>query len=156
MAAWKKRSAYCRAVLNYPTRIALDGSLTDEIVDDLARRDLAHHAQRKLAREKPAAAEPVEKPPAKEEPLPEPARVEGPKATCPPELTEGLSLDEQEDQIRFRLRVFRRYERTPQEALLDEAFAITGERLPRSTLAACRTEVWDFLGGADFGASRSG
>jgi hypothetical protein len=34
---WKRRDAYCRAVLDYPTRIALDGSQTGETVDDFAR-----------------------------------------------------------------------------------------------------------------------
>ena len=34
---WKARSAYCRACLIYPGRIALDGSPTGEVVDDEAR-----------------------------------------------------------------------------------------------------------------------
>ena len=29
LSVWKGREAYCRAVLAYPTRIALDGSMTD-------------------------------------------------------------------------------------------------------------------------------
>ena len=59
--------------------------------------------------------------------------------TCPPsppELIEGLNLEEEEDRIRFRLRVFRHFERMAPEALIDEAFAITDERLPRSAAPA--------------------
>jgi sRNA-binding protein len=37
LKVWKQRIPYCRAVLLYPTRIDLDGSTTDEIVDDVAR-----------------------------------------------------------------------------------------------------------------------
>jgi hypothetical protein len=64
-----------------------------------------------------------------------------PKTTPPPDLLDGLDFDREEDRVRFRLRVFRRYERLPQEALLDEAFAIAGERLPRATSVAaiCKT-----------------
>jgi len=145
LAAWKKRNAYCRAVLTYPTRFRLDGSKTDEPVDDIARdharRDIASNQQRKLAREAQAAArkEPAaEKPAAREESIPKP---EPPKAACPPELIEGLNLEEEEDRIRFRLRVFRHFKHMAPEALIDEAFAITGERLPRSAApaAVCKT-----------------
>ena len=107
VAAWKNRNAYCHAVLAYPTRFRLDGSKTDEPVDDIARdharRDIASNHERKLAREAQAAArkEPAaEKPAAREESIPKP---ELPKATCPPELIEGLNLEEEEDRIRFRL-----------------------------------------------------
>jgi hypothetical protein len=143
LAAWKKRTAYCRAVLTYPTRFRLDGSKTDEPVDDIARddarRDIASNQQRKLAREAQAAArkEPAEKPAAREESIPKP---EPPKAYCPHELIEGLNLEE-EDRIRFRLRVFRHFQHLAPETLIDEAFAITSERLPRSaaTAAVCKT-----------------
>ena len=37
LGMWKARDPYCRACLLYPKRIALDGSLTDELVDDEAR-----------------------------------------------------------------------------------------------------------------------
>jgi hypothetical protein len=56
-------------------------------------------------------------------------------------LIEGLNLEEVEDRIRFRLRVFRHFKHMAREALIDEAFAITGERLPRSAVpaAVCKT-----------------
>jgi sRNA-binding protein len=37
LTTWKMREAYCRAVLCYRQRIALDGSVTGEEVDDGAR-----------------------------------------------------------------------------------------------------------------------
>jgi hypothetical protein len=105
-----------RPLATYPTRFRLDGSKTDEPVDDIARdharRDIANNHERKVAREAQAAArkEPAaEKPAAREESIPKP---EPPKAACPPELIEGLNLEEEEDRIRFRLRVvFRHFER---------------------------------------------
>ena len=56
-------------------------------------------------------------------------------------MIEGLNLEEEEDRIRFRLRVFRHFEHMAPEALNDEAFAITGERLPESAASAavCKT-----------------
>lgn len=152
LAVWKKRTAYCRAILAYPTRFRLDGSPTDEIVDDIARNhaqlDLARNQQRKLAREasatdpkaagKDAQSAPlVAESPANKE---EPAVVERPKVACPSQLIEALDLALEQDRIRFRLRVFRHFERMAPEALLDQAFEITGERLPRSAppAAVCK------------------
>jgi hypothetical protein len=37
LSVWKAREAYCRAVLAYPNRVGLDGSQTEQIVDDNAR-----------------------------------------------------------------------------------------------------------------------
>jgi sRNA-binding protein len=34
LAAWKTRQAYCQAILHYPMRINLDGSVSDEDVSD--------------------------------------------------------------------------------------------------------------------------
>jgi hypothetical protein len=49
LRGWKARYAYCRACLVYPTRIALDGSLTEETVDDEARA-MAKRRTERLAR----------------------------------------------------------------------------------------------------------
>jgi hypothetical protein len=86
VAAWKKkRNGYCRAVLTYPTRLRLDGSKTDEPVDDIARdharRDIASNHERKLARDAQAAArkEPAaKKPAAREESIPKPESTKAP------------------------------------------------------------------------------
>jgi sRNA-binding protein len=55
LSVWKQRMAYCRAVLTYPTRFGLDGSKTDEAVDEIARAhasaSIARIESRKLARE---------------------------------------------------------------------------------------------------------
>jgi hypothetical protein len=63
-------------------------------------------------------------------------------------LIEGLNLEEEEDRIRFRLCVFRHFKHIAQEALIDEAFAITGERLPRSAApaAVCKTIAKYWIG----------
>lgn len=37
LSAWKSRAAYCRAVLTYSERIALDGSALGQEVDDKSR-----------------------------------------------------------------------------------------------------------------------
>jgi sRNA-binding protein len=64
---WTARPQYCRACLTYPTRIALDGSPTDELVDDDARAmarerldELARRAAERKARESPPPAGAVE------------------------------------------------------------------------------------------------
>ena len=46
LRAWKLRDAYCKAVLDYPQRINLDGSASGEEIDDTARRN----AKERLAR----------------------------------------------------------------------------------------------------------
>jgi sRNA-binding protein len=54
---WKARSAYCRACLIYPGRIALDGSPTGEVVDDEARamaRELLELRKRRREAERQA------------------------------------------------------------------------------------------------------
>jgi sRNA-binding protein len=38
LSVWKRRETYCRAVLNYSERIALDGTPCGEAVDDKARQ----------------------------------------------------------------------------------------------------------------------
>ena len=135
---WKARDAYCQAVLRHPARIALDGSETGDVVDDVACAN-AHEtlARNERGRERrkmtTAPAVDVAEPSPRSEPPPE--RKERPEAACPPELLQGLDLTRQEDQARFRLRVVRRYQGMSPEALLNEAFAVTGERLPPNTSA---------------------
>jgi sRNA-binding protein len=71
---WKARSAYCRACLSCPGRIALDGSPTGEVVDDearaMAREQLELRKRRRQATalpEKPAEALPPPPPPPPQE-----------------------------------------------------------------------------------------
>ena len=140
---WKGRDAYCQAVLRHPARIALDGSETGDVVDDAAwanaRETLARN-ERGRERRKMTTAPAVEVAEPLPAPEPPPERKERPEAACPPELVDGLELTRREDQARFRLRVVRRYQGMSPEALLDEAFAVTGERLPRgaSATAICK------------------
>ena len=51
---WKSRNAYCRAVLCYSVRVNLDGSLSDETINDrdreLAKGQLAKNAVRNAAK----------------------------------------------------------------------------------------------------------
>ena len=37
LMVWKAREAYCRAILLYPNRVRLDGSVSEDAVDDEAR-----------------------------------------------------------------------------------------------------------------------
>jgi sRNA-binding protein len=48
---WKSRNAYCRAVLRYSVRINLDGSASEETVDDKAREMAKAQLDRTAARE---------------------------------------------------------------------------------------------------------
>jgi len=85
LSVWKARESYCRAVLHYPNRVGLDGSLTEKTVDDKARAMAAARlqqiaAKKALAAERRAkeaadrAAEATAPPPAPEpEAVPEPA-----------------------------------------------------------------------------------
>ncbi len=61
---WKSRSPYCRAILCYSVRVNLDGSQSEEIVDDRAREmakaQLDRMAARKAMKAAPRPAE-VEK-----------------------------------------------------------------------------------------------
>ena len=51
--AWKRRDAYCRAVLTFSARIGLDGSETGEMVDDVARAKAGEMiAQREARRQR--------------------------------------------------------------------------------------------------------
>ncbi len=51
LAAWKMRYSYCQAILRYPTRINLDGSASNEEVNDnsreQAKRQIENHAARR-------------------------------------------------------------------------------------------------------------
>jgi sRNA-binding protein len=95
--AWKQRESYCRAILLYPNRIDLDGSLTEETVEDGARARAkeqldqiaakkAMNAERQ-AREaaERAAAEASAQPEPEAAPEPEPAPVEAPEPEPMPE-----------------------------------------------------------------------
>ena len=84
---WKARSAYCRACLSYPGRIALDGSPTGEVVADearaMAREQLELRKRRREAErqasappEKPAEALPPPPPPPPQETPPKRAGFE--------------------------------------------------------------------------------
>jgi len=53
--AWRRRDAYCRAVLTWSERIGLDGSETGETVDDVARAKAQEMmAQRNARRQREA------------------------------------------------------------------------------------------------------
>ncbi len=56
LSAWKSRESYCRAILAYSNRIDLNGSLTEEIVDDKART-LARGRLEQIAAKKAKDAE---------------------------------------------------------------------------------------------------
>jgi sRNA-binding protein len=75
LAGWKMAAVYCRAVLCYDQRIALDGSPAETVdaeAKDLATKQLAHLAARKAAKKAAEAAAPaVAKP--KRAPAPAPS-----------------------------------------------------------------------------------
>ena len=50
LARWKARASYCRAVLGHTKRITLDGSETDEEVDNQARALAQEMLDRRKAR----------------------------------------------------------------------------------------------------------
>ena len=70
LRVWKLKPAYCEAVLRYPTRVHLDGSPSDEQVDDRARQGatqtLEEIVARRIRRAEQAAAKTT--PPAPPEP----------------------------------------------------------------------------------------
>ena len=83
LMSWKMREAYCRAILDCPERITLDGAPSGETVDDEARvmaheqiiRIKARRARQEAERKaRPAAAAPEQLPasPAAAVPTPEP------------------------------------------------------------------------------------
>ena len=92
---WKQRESYCRAILLYPNRIDLDGSLTEETVEDGARAmakeqldriaaQKAMNAERQAreAAERAAAeasAQPEPEPEAAPEPEPAPVKATEPE-----------------------------------------------------------------------------
>ena len=63
LRVWKSRAAYCTVALAHPNRINLDGSASDEEVDDkaraLAKERLAVLASRPPRTQKKAAPPPV-------------------------------------------------------------------------------------------------
>lgn len=87
LMVWKLRTAYCQATLCHPTRINLDGSASDEAVDDQARASAkgrlariaarrAHQAENAEKKRLRAAAKDSAQPQA-----PEPAPTEIPEPT---------------------------------------------------------------------------
>ena len=56
LMVWKARESYCRAVLCYPNRVRLDGSVSEEAVDDEARAMATARLER-IAAGKAKAAE---------------------------------------------------------------------------------------------------
>ncbi len=88
LSAWLLREAYCRAVLQYPVRMNLDGSASEWAVDDearaLATARLAQIAARKAKEaERKAELAAAAQPPA---PLPKPAAAE----LAPPPIAPAL------------------------------------------------------------------
>ncbi len=89
LMVWKAREAYCRAVLCYPNRVRLDGSVSEDAVDDEARAmatarleriaaGKAKAARRAMEATERAAVEAVSPPPA---PVPETAPEPSPPRT---------------------------------------------------------------------------
>ena len=84
LAGWKMAPFYCRAVLSYDQRIALDGEPAEPVgveAKDLAAKQLAKLAARKTAKK---AAEAAEAAVVKPKPAP------GPPTEVPPETPEQL------------------------------------------------------------------
>jgi sRNA-binding protein len=84
LRVWKLKPAYCEAVLRYPTRISLDGSSSDEQVNEQARQmatqALEEIAARRIRKAEAAAAKPRAPAPAPAIPEPaEPAEPEKPR-----------------------------------------------------------------------------
>ena len=85
------RGAYCRAALLYPKRINLDGSVSDETVDDraraLAKERLEQIAARKAKAAERQAREAAERAAAEAsaKPEPEPVAAPGPSPASTPE-----------------------------------------------------------------------
>jgi sRNA-binding protein len=81
LRVWKMKTAYCQAVLRYPTRIGLDGSLSDEQVDDRSRqaatRTLEEIAARRIRKAEAVAAK--LQAPAPVPAIPAPAEPEKPR-----------------------------------------------------------------------------
>jgi sRNA-binding protein len=51
LTVWKQRDAYCLAILRYPTRINLDGSPSDEGIDEASRATATARLEQRAARE---------------------------------------------------------------------------------------------------------
>jgi sRNA-binding protein len=87
LRVWKLKPAYCEAVLRYPTRISLDGSPSDQQVDEKARRmatqALEDIAARRIRKAEAAAAKAQAKAQA---PAPEPAPAAPAEAEKPRKL----------------------------------------------------------------------
>jgi sRNA-binding protein len=99
LGMWKARDPYCRACLLYAKRIALDGSLTDELVDDEARamaRELIERRKERKQREA-EALHVIEAPLTEPQPEPQPmiaAPAPGAPSKPPPPLVPSGPMDE--------------------------------------------------------------
>ena len=78
LMVWKAREAYCRAILLYPNRVRLDGSVIEDAVDDEARAMAAARLER-IAAGKAKAAERRAMEAASPPPLPAPASEAAPE-----------------------------------------------------------------------------
>ncbi len=85
LMAWKAREAYCRAILLYPNRVKLDGSVIEDAVDDEARAMATARLERIAAGKAKAAerrameaASPPPAPAPVPETVPEPVLEAGP------------------------------------------------------------------------------
>ena len=88
LRVWKSRDPYCRACLVYSKRIALDGSLTDELVDVEARamaRELIERRKERKQREAQAPRAVQAAPAPQPEPEPEPRPMIAPALEAPAE-----------------------------------------------------------------------
>ena len=78
LMVWKAREAYCRAILLYPNRIRLDGSVSEDAVDDEARA-MATARLEQIAAGKAKAAKRRAMEGASPPPLPAPASEAAPE-----------------------------------------------------------------------------
>ncbi len=97
LTAWKAREAYCRAILLYPNRVKLDGSVIEDAVDDEARAMATARLER-IAAGKAKAAERR----AMEAASPPPAPAPAPETAPEPVLEAGPTPPPVETPVRSR------------------------------------------------------
>jgi sRNA-binding protein len=90
---WKSGEWYCRACLVHLTRIAIDGSSTEETVDDEARAMARHQIERLEAKRNAREATPAPEAPAAPEQLvtPEKPALSQPDDVLPPHNRDGFA-----------------------------------------------------------------
>ena len=62
LSVWKRRSAYCDAILRGGLRIDIDGNTTTEPVDEISRQQAQKVLAARAAKAEPAAPQPAEHP----------------------------------------------------------------------------------------------